>query len=74
MSNKITVVVGAWTVQARLQSFGHVTNVDDSVTELYWKAHKWNGHVRVDEEGVTWLRGWNHDKKMRDALVVSSAL
>lgn len=44
------------------------------VDGLYWRGRKWNGHEVESDEGVTWLRGWNHDKKVRDALVVSAAL
>lgn len=41
---------------------------------LYWRGRKWNGHVVKSDEGLTWLRGWNLDNKVRDALVVSVAL
>lgn len=70
MSNKITIAF-AWggpTVQARLRSWGDVPGL------LYFRSRRWNGHVFPDEEGITWLRGWNHDKKTRDALVVAAAL
>ena len=73
MSNKITVVAGARTVQARLHGWGDVSDVD-GMPELYWRAHRWNGHVRISDEHITWLRGWNHGKKTRDALVVAAAL
>jgi hypothetical protein len=74
MSNKITVVVvGARTVQARLKPWGDIDAAMNNGLH-YWRGRKWNGHVSMSDENKTWLRGWNHGKKTRDALVVSSAL
>lgn len=87
MSNKITIVAGGRTVQARLRPWRDVDAamnsgmmywraVDAAMNSgmMYWRGHKWNGHLAMRDEGIVWLRGWNHDKKTRDALMVSVAL
>lgn len=73
MSNKITIALASSgrTIQARLQP-RFVT--PDAPQLLYWRGRKLGGHVTAADEGITWLRGWNHDKKTRDALVVAAAL
>ena len=73
-SNRICVVVGLKVVRARLRSWGDTVFVDGSPGQLYWRSHRWNGHVDPADEGFTWIRGWVHSKKTLDALVVAAAL
>ena len=76
MNNKICVVAGKKTFRARLRSWGDVVGMENASGSdlLYWRSHKWNGHVSADQEGITWIRGWKHDQKTLDALVVAHAL
>lgn len=74
VSNRICVVTGARVVRARLRPWGDTASADGSPGLLYWRSHRWNGHVHPDEEGFTWIRGWLHDRKTLDALVVAAAL
>jgi hypothetical protein len=77
VSNKICVVAGKKTIRARLRSWGDIVGVEnafDGSDLLYWRSHKRNGYVSVDQEGIAWIRGWKHDQKILDALVVASAL
>lgn len=76
MSNKICVVAGSKTIRARLRPYGDVVGMENAIGSdlLYWRGHKWNGNVPRDQEGISWIRGWKHDQKILDALVVACAL
>jgi hypothetical protein len=59
VSNKIEVLhAGKW-MRARLRPWGDVSDGGPNGERLlYWRSHKWNGHVLPSEEGATWRRGW----------------
>ncbi|HEV3059645.1 MAG TPA: hypothetical protein VGY48_15450 [Vicinamibacterales bacterium] len=74
MSSKITVVTGfvddLRITQARFKPYGDLENEK----LLYWKSRRWNGHVRLEDEGTTWIRGWNITAVQRRALLSAYAL
>jgi hypothetical protein len=76
MSNKITVVTGFTNdlrvAQARFRPYGDLGDGADKL--LYWKSRRWNGHVCPDDEGRTWIRGWNITPVQRRALLSAYAL
>jgi len=77
MSNKITVVIGfvdnLRIAQARFRSYGDLE--DGSLGSLlYWRSRRWNGHVRPEDEGTTWIRGWNISPVQRRALLSAYVL
>ncbi len=70
---KILIAHGAGLLYAR------IVWLEDDVG-FYWRTdHKrarsrWNGHVRVEDEGTTWLSGWWHAKARIRALIAGAAL